>query len=85
MNGKLMVVAIALTACIGVYLLGDGITGMLVSESCCFPPGCPADRLCDAAEPHVESPMPLVNAMWGSVILIGIIGILYAIYHVRRH
>ncbi|HIH24151.1 TPA: hypothetical protein HA251_03900 [Candidatus Woesearchaeota archaeon] len=84
MNGKIMLVAIALTACMGVYLFGDGITGLMVAESCCFGSDCPVDRLCDAAEPHIESPMPIVNTLWGAVILLGVAGAFYVIYHVRR-
>ncbi|MBI5391337.1 hypothetical protein HZB02_07670 [Candidatus Woesearchaeota archaeon] len=36
---------------VGIFLLGNGITGFLIiSQSCCFPPHCDAENLCDAAK-----------------------------------
>ena len=55
MDKPLLAFSVALLV-MGVYALGPGITGDVVSQSCCFPPGCPAEYLCDAAEPHTEAP-----------------------------
>jgi hypothetical protein len=82
MNAKLMLVALAITACIGVYLLGDGITGLVASQSCCFGADCPVDQACRAQAQ--ESPMPIVNTLWGGVLLLGVAVALYSIYHARR-
>ncbi|RME53845.1 hypothetical protein D6783_00545 [Candidatus Woesearchaeota archaeon] len=39
----------------GVFLLGRGITGFVVSQSCCFPPFCSGENVCDVAKPAVEN------------------------------
>lgn len=33
----------------GAFLISGGITGMVVSQSCCFPPNCAAENLCVAS------------------------------------
>jgi hypothetical protein len=47
---------VILVAIIGIALIGKGLTGMVISESCCFPPNCSEERMCDAAQPYLESP-----------------------------
>jgi len=61
---------------IGVLLLGRGLTGMVISQSCCFPPDCPAEYLCDAAEPHVEQPLSVtaLNTGLGTLLLLSALG-----------
>jgi hypothetical protein len=54
MNKTLII--IILIAILGVYFLGKGITGLVVSESCCFPPDCDDANLCDAATETFETP-----------------------------
>ncbi|MBN1644604.1 hypothetical protein JW851_01010 [Candidatus Woesearchaeota archaeon] len=44
-------------AILGVYLMGKGITGLVVSESCCFPPDCDDANLCDAATESFSRPL----------------------------
>ncbi len=34
---------------LGAFLLGTGITGMIVSETCCFPPNCLEENICDVS------------------------------------
>lgn len=51
-------------ALIGAFLLGKGITGYVaLGSSCCFPPNCPVENICDAAEPILESPSAVGNGM----------------------
>lgn len=57
MNKTLII--IILIAILGVYFLGKGITGLVVSQSCCFPPDCDEANLCDAATETFTTP-------WGS-------------------
>lgn len=38
----------------GLFLLGRGMTGLVVSESCCFGDNCSKENVCDAA--RLESP-----------------------------
>jgi len=51
MNNRLVIPLIIL-ALIGLYLMGRGITGYVVSESCCFPPNCEPENMCDSAKQH---------------------------------
>lgn len=57
MNKTLII--ILLIAILGIFFLGKGITGLVVSQSCCFPPDCDAENLCDAATETFLTP-------WGS-------------------
>jgi hypothetical protein len=41
---------------LGLFLLGSGMTGMIISESCCIGTGCSPENLCDVAKPHLELP-----------------------------
>ena len=52
---------LTLFALSGLYLLGNGMTGLVISQSCCTPgPGvrCPVDSLCEqyAQQPQTEIP-----------------------------
>ncbi|MFH1511141.1 MAG: hypothetical protein ABIF10_05600, partial [Candidatus Woesearchaeota archaeon] len=42
-----LVFPLLLLALAGMFLLGKGITGFVVSQSCCFPPDCDEENLCD--------------------------------------
>jgi len=39
---------------IGALLVGKGMTGMVISQSCCFPPNCSAENVCDSAKVPVQ-------------------------------
>ncbi len=56
MNKK-AVILLAILAILGVFFLGKGITGYVISQSCCFPPDCNEEDLCDLARPNIESPV----------------------------
>jgi hypothetical protein len=73
------VILLAMVAIAGVYLLGTGISGMVVSQSCCFGEDCPPEYLCDAAEPIVQSPAP-VKATLSGVVGIMLLGAAAAAY-----
>lgn len=51
-----MLVPFLIATLIGVMLISQGITGLIVSESCCFGSSCSAENLCDSAKPNIESP-----------------------------
>jgi uncharacterized membrane protein YphA (DoxX/SURF4 family) len=64
---------------LGLVFLGRGITGMVVSESCCFPPNCAPENMCDVAgaEQDVREArlsVPVFNTFFVllGVVLIGI-------------
>ncbi len=44
LNKELLVLLFFLL--IGIVFLGSGITGMVVSETCCFPPDCSPENMC---------------------------------------
>jgi hypothetical protein len=64
---------IIVLALVGVYFVGKGITGFVISESCCFGPDC--EYLCDVAEPHVESPARIngLSMLGGSILLLALL------------
>ena len=37
-------------ALVGFFLIGGGITGYVVSETCCYPPDCEPENMCDFTE-----------------------------------
>jgi len=81
-NHKITLPLIAL-AVIGLFLLGEGITGFIISESCCFPPDCPVEYMCDAAEPELEYPIQvnqnLTYVYFGSAL--GLLTLALHFYH----
>lgn len=43
---------------ISMFFIGLGATGMVVSQSCCFPPGCGSVEMCDIVnleEPSIDN------------------------------
>ena len=67
-------IAIALA---GVFFLGEGMTGFVVSQTCCFPPNCPGEELCTTG-----STQPL-NMILPEIF--GLVLIANAIFLVNRH
>jgi len=49
---------------IGFYFLGRGLTGMVVSQSCCFPPECDAENMCEAARDDIKFTTPVLNTFF---------------------
>ena len=71
---KVILIAVIL-AIIGVYFLGKGITGLVIGESCCFPPNCESnENICNEARPDIISPSALDNTLeiiLGSIVILG--------------
>ena len=55
MNYKIAIPFIIL-AFLGGLILGKGLTGFVVSETCCFGEDCAEENLCDSARPNLEAP-----------------------------
>jgi len=76
---KLILGALVLLMLSGVFFFGSGITGFVVSETCCFPPNCPVENQCPA-----ENSNNLLNG--GEVILgiflIAIAGVTYGLWYI---
>lgn len=62
-----IIVGLILFGFLGLLFIVNGITGLVVSQSCCFPPDCTQENICDAARPQFESP-----ANQDSIIFLGI-------------
>lgn len=56
MNSKITIPLIII-ALLGVFFLGKGIIGYVIAQSCCFPPDCDPENMCDIAKPELESPL----------------------------
>ena len=56
MNPKTVVpVVFLIFFCLGLFLLGKGMTGYVVSETCCFPPDCSPENICDSSNTPVKN------------------------------
>jgi hypothetical protein len=71
MQNKILI-PILLLAVFSIFLIGKGITGLVVSESCCFPPDCAPENICDQARNEMPSPHTFEIAS-GITMLIGVI------------
>lgn len=81
-----LAVILVIMAISGVYFLGSGITGEVISQSCCFPPDCAEEYICDTAKPQIESPQSLNNyaTSYMGLLMISIaMGIFY--FNNRKH
>lgn len=54
MDLDLKLALLLVLAIFGIYIVGNGITGMTVSESCCFGDDCPPENQC--VSPQIEHP-----------------------------
>lgn len=61
-----------------------GITGYVVGESCCFPPNCEPENICDVAKaPAEESPQGFSNSP--AFFLIGASALLAVSMYIMSH
>jgi len=54
MENKLILLGIFVL--FGFFLLRGGITGNVISQSCCFPPNCAPENVCTSVGPSIQSP-----------------------------
>jgi len=74
------------------FLIGGGITGKAISESCCFPPNCEPENVCDAAKAqYLESPTGVTDyttslfvSIIGFFVLLGTLSLLYLQHRVKN-
>ena len=57
MDEKFMLVGLIILSSCGLLFLGYGMTGFVVSQSCCFGPQCSLENMCDSAKPEVNNDM----------------------------
>lgn len=85
MNQKTVII-LAIFALVGVFFLGKGITGYVISQTCCFPPNCNEEDMCDLAKPKLESPannQDVTNIYLGGA-LFSVSAIAYIILHKKE-
>ena len=52
----------------GLFFLGKGMTGLVISQSCCFPPNCHQEYLC---QPELEQPLNnTLPTYFGTILII---------------
>lgn len=76
----LLVIVIAL---FGVFLIGKGITGYTIAKTCCFPPDCAPEDVCNFGNPEIESPsstQPVSNIYFGAMLFM----VAVAVYIILR-
>lgn len=76
MNYK-VIFPIVILALLGLFFLGDGITGWVVSKSCCFPPDCPEEELCSEANVQFSQSQNLNTQgifLGGILLILAIVG-----------
>lgn len=76
------IILLAAIFVLGLFFLGRGITGMVVSQSCCFPPNCEKENICEAAGQNEKFSTPVFNTFF---ILLGIVTIGVGIVQVFKH
>jgi hypothetical protein len=63
-------------AVVGIYFLGSGLTGFVISQSCCMGEACAPENLCDAAKPIIEQPLHITESFTNLLIGAGVLGLL---------
>lgn len=81
MNKRILLHIIFLSL-IGLFFLSRGITGAVIGETCCFPPDCPEENLCDYAK--LEQPAEMAYNIYFGWTMISMSLFLYVFLH-KRH
>lgn len=68
--------------CLGVLFMGKGITGYVISESCCLPPNCAEENICS----FYETPSNIENdkSFFLGMIFLVLCAIIYLIWLATR-
>ena len=57
---------------LSVLLLGTSITSFVISESCCFPPNCAVENVCDVAQGAVPEYNATTMVVGGMFLLLSV-------------
>jgi hypothetical protein len=89
MQEKIPLIILAIFLLFGVFLLKGGITGMAVSESCCFPPNCAPENVCTSTAATLEQPVLLLpqdnSALSGVGLLVIILSTALTFAYLKKH
>lgn len=83
MRNKLIL--LGLFALFGVFLLRGGMTGNIISESCCFGPECAPENLCPATGASLERPASLNYEDNSALSAVGLLIIIISVSMVYAH
>ncbi|MFW6378495.1 MAG: hypothetical protein ACOCZV_00570 [Nanoarchaeota archaeon] len=79
------VIALALIGLFGLVLAGNGITGLIVSQTCCDGPDCDLEYRCEyAKEPSTEQPGSATSITTTGTLILALSTTIY-IHHKRKH
>ena len=81
MNYK-VIFPLLILALMGLFFLGDGITGWVTSQSCCFPPNCDPENVCSKEEVGFNNLNIQGIYLGGIMVLLAVAG--YIIMHKRK-
>lgn len=78
---------------VSLFLIGGGLTGKVISQSCCFPPHCAEENLCEASQDYfLESPGHIqdetstsLSMVLGLAVLVGSIGLLLLQHYMKKN
>jgi hypothetical protein len=89
MQEKIPLIILAIFLLFGVFLLRGGMTGMVISESCCFPPGCAPENMCTATGASIEQPALLTPEDGSALSIVGLLLIIIStaltFAYLKRH
>ena len=89
MQEKIPLTILAIFLLFGIFLLKGGMTGFVISESCCFPPNCAPENVCTATAASIEQPALLApqddSALAGVGLLIIVISTALTFAYLKRH
>lgn len=74
---KIRIIFVIVLLALGIYLIGQGLTGLVVSESCCFPPNCGAEENACVQVQEKEKPLQYMQVITGFIIIVASFGIVY--------
>ena len=59
MKPKILIPITIFAVLIVLLFLGNTITGLVISQSCCYPPNCNEEQMCNNAGPREENPIKI--------------------------
>ncbi len=77
---KILIIGLFLFGVMGIYFLGSGITGFVVSETCCFPPNCAVEKQCQFWGQENDTK----EKVFGGAGLLILSGLLYGLWYRKR-
>ena len=77
---------------VSMLLIGGGLTGKVISQSCCFPPDCAEENLCESAQDYyLESPGHIrdetstsLSMLLGLIVLVGSLCMLLFQHYMKK-